>query len=267
MMSKTKHNTAFVIVSGNDPDNKYCTKENIHRFKVLFKNGDLFHIDFTRLSAKEEFIEIPDIFVFVKKLAYKYDKLLFYYTGIGESTRTDDIPAFKYNKSRCSLHELKGFCERLGFILSIIIFDCCIYFPTDSVIQNKVLFTSKNNMIRSFSVEQLNHLMNKRGHITISASKKNLLSHALPEIGGIFSCLYLHFINLNWEYDHVFLESIVSTNNIYEEHKIDNSFCDIKGFLISVGHLEQIECSVDQFKIIDFSIPDKIINDTLIFFK
>lgn len=262
---KSKYNTAFVVVSGPDPNNEYGTKENVARFKILFKNGDLFHIDGNIFNSEEEFIKIPDMFLFIRKLASKYENILFYYTGYGETTRTDDIPGFKFQR-RYTISEIKEFCEKWGFLLSITIFDCCSNKPHESVISQNSLFPLFDHIIRSFSVDQLTHLMNKRGHFTVTASKNKKLSNALPNIGGIFSCIYWHFIYKNCDFEHVFLESVVSTNTVYEQNNIENSFCSIQGFLISIAYLEQLELSMDQFKVIDFSIPDSMDEHRINFF-
>jgi len=175
-------NACIVGLQGDDTSGVGVDIEN---FSVLFARANLYIL-------KEEDLENDfDLMLFFEELSLLYKKIVIYFSGHGTNRESSKYPIFQFcSKLYCTftLHKL---LEKLNFVFSVVIVDCCNHYPNKSV---GTYLSSLFGMIKSFSDKHLISLLDQRGHCLISSSRTGRPSCRFPDLGGLFSVCYFNYL-------------------------------------------------------------------------
>jgi len=125
----------------------------------------------------------------LSKIKEKYKKIIIYYTGHGVNSG-DNFPIITLRDYALSTFSLHKYVEEF-FGFSVIIIDCCNNEPArgDIAICKEIVKPKK-----PFTIEELEQIMDNRGHLLISSARKGEHAFGYKHFGGIFSQSFFSYL-------------------------------------------------------------------------
>lgn len=243
-------NSCVVLIKGANSNGVGCDRD-VAAYKTLFKGLTTFVFDGDNVNTRDICIHTV-----LQKIARQFKKIIVIYTGHGCNVSDSNFPTFSFGRqegggdrfySTFALHRL---CEKLGFVLSVVIVDCC----------NKPVVKDEQNMeglltvigdidLKPFTDNDLTELTDQRGHLLVASSPRGLVSYGYNNIGSAFSLTFIYYLVKGSGFTH----SALKSQTLLAAYNFPQPILD--GFIISIMRLREAPESLDDY-IVKSDDPD-----------
>jgi len=191
-------NCCLLLVKGNDNDgdNETGTLHDVDAIRESFSHLDQYYIRESELKSN------LNIMIFCDELSRKYSKIIFYYVGHSKNAG-DSFPVIKLKDYAINLYSLHKFLE-WKFIFSICCSDSCNVDISRG--SNKEIFKEIDD-VSPYSTQQLEKMLDNRGHLCITSSKPGKGAVGFENHGGVFTMSFLHFLRKQQSWVHSFYQT------------------------------------------------------------
>ncbi len=181
--TRLSHSVIF-IVKGRDmrqgEENGTGTLNDLDRIKTVFQEMD------TIVLREDQIDQTYNILAIVGDLSTKYKKIVFYYIGHSKNAG-DEFPVISVNGYSLGLYALHRFLAQT-FQFSVLISDSCNVVVARG--GNLEIF-QKVGPFDPMSIENLEYVMNNRGHLIVSSAAVGAPAEGYKNLGGVFTSVFL----------------------------------------------------------------------------